>query len=117
MKSVKLNAESFWGSAVTVSVKGDIDAYKDAFLSIFNTVRENYELISVKNYSSNNNITVYCINDVVDELIDYLCNFGEIESCEKVRMYRVEELPDYNSNYSADYTGDFYEQMVVPYFE
>lgn len=95
MKPVKVAAHKFEGYAITVDVKGDIDEYAKSFLHIFNNVRENKDLLKVRNYYDDNCVTVYCNIEAKEHLIKYLKTFGEIKYCEKVLVYQMEE-PDYD---------------------
>lgn len=105
MKELKANVIEVEGCAVTVEIEGDVADYAKSFLNIFNNVRENRELIKVKNYYNSNEVTVYCELEAKDNLIKYLKMFGEIKSCEKILVYEVEE-PEY------DY-GRYYEAIIV----
>lgn len=109
MREIKVNAYEMEGYAVTVEVEGNFEEYATNFLHIFNNVRENKELLKVKNYYGNNDVTVYCELDFKDALIKYLKMFGEIKSCEKVLMYQMEE-PDYDFD-------KYYDAIVVPTFD
>lgn len=109
MKSVKANVYQFEGYAVTVDVEGDIGEYAKNFLHIFNNVRESNELFKVRNYYDDNCVTVYCELDAKDALVKYLKAFGEIKSCEKVIMYRMEE-PEFDID-------EYYDAVLVPDFE
>lgn len=110
MKEIKMNVNQFEGLAVTVEVKGNIDEYAKSFLHIFNNVRENKELLKVENHYSNNDVTVYCMEETKESLIKYLKNFGEIKSIEKVLMYQLQD--------AVGYDFDKYEEaVVIPEFE
>lgn len=109
MKEVKVNAYVTEGYAVTVEIEGNLGEYAENFLHIFNNVRENKELIKVKNYYGSNDVTVYCEADAREETIKYLKHFGKVKSYERVLMYQMEE-PDYNINKYDDV-------IVVPDFE
>ena len=109
MQSVKTNVYEVEGYAVTVSIEGDVREYAESFLHIFNNVRESKELIKVKNYYGSNDVTVYCELEAKDNLIKYLKAFGEIQGCEKVLMYQMEE-PEYDID-------KYYDAVVVPDFE
>ena len=109
MKRVKTNVYEVEGYAVTVKVEGNIKEYADSFLHIFNNVREAKELLKVRNYYGNNDVTVYCELEVKDGLVKYLKAFGEIKSCEKVLMYKMEE-----PNYDID---KYYDAVVIADFE
>ena len=108
MKSVKVNVCEFEGYAITVDIQGDIEEYAKSFLHIFNNVRESNELFKVRNYYDDNCVTVYCELYSKDALEKYLKSFGEIKSCEKVLMYRMEE-PDFDID-------KYYDAVLVPYF-
>ena len=109
-KLIKMNAVEFEGYAVTVTVEGGVEEYAKAFLHVFNNVREANELFKVDNYAWNNDITVYCDIESKEELTEYLENFGEIKRIDKVLMYQILEAPD------RDY-DEYYDQIIVPYFE
>lgn len=109
MKQIKTNVYEMEGYAITVNVEGNIEEYAKNFLHIFNNVRENRELLKVKNYYGNNDVTVYCELDSKDALIKYLKMFGEIKGCEKVLMYQLEE-PDYDFD-------KYYDVIVIPDFD
>lgn len=103
MRELKMNVFETEGYAVTVEILGSIEEYAKNFLHIFNNVRESKELVKVENYS-NNDVTVYCMPEVKDELIRYLGNFGEFKSCEKVLMYQLSE---------PDYDIDKYDDVII----
>lgn len=109
MKQVKTNVYELEGYAVTVEVEGNTKEYAENFLHIFNNVRENKELLKVKNYYYSNNVTVYCDLDFKDATVKYLKMFGEIKSCEKVLMYQMDE-PDFDFD-------KYDEAIIIPEFE
>lgn len=104
MKTLKTNVYELEGYAVTVEVEGSLKEYAENFLHIFNNVRENKELLKVKNYYDSNDVTVYCELETKEHLIKYLKMFGKIKSCEKVLMYQMEE---------PDYDFDKYDDVIV----
>ena len=108
MKQVKVNAYETEGYAVTVEVEGSIKEYAESFLHIFNNVREAKELLKVKNYYGNNDVTVYCELDAKDNLVKYLKTFGKIKECEKIIVYQMEE-PEYDIE-------KYYDVVVVTEF-
>ena len=95
MRELKMVVSEFEGCAVTVEIEGDLKEYAESFLHIFNNVRENKELLKIKNYYGSNDVTVYCVEDSKESLVKYLKAFGEIKGCEKVLVYEIEE-PDYD---------------------
>ena len=109
MRELKINAVETEGYAVTVEVEGNVNEYAENFLHIFNNVRENKELLKVKNYYSSNDVTVYCDLDSKEALIKYLKMFGEIKSCEKVLMYQMEE-PEFDFD-------KYNDVIVIPEFD
>lgn len=109
MRELKMNVFEIEGYAVTVEVKGNLEEYAENFLHIFNNVRENKELLKIKNHYDSNDVTVYCELDSKEALIKYLKLFGEIKYCEKVLMYQMEE-PDYDFDKYAD-------AIIIPEFE
>ena len=109
MKQVKTKVYELEGYAVTVSIEGTVKEYAENFLHIFNNVRENSELIKVKNYYGSNDVTVYCEPKAKDALIKYLKAFGEIQDCEKVLLLQMEE-PEYDID-------KYYDAVVVPEFD
>lgn len=109
MKQVKVNVHEFEAYAIRVNVEGGIEEYAVNFLHIFNNVRENKELLKVKNYYDSNDVTVYCKPEFKDATLKYLKMFGKIQSCEKVVAYQMEE-PDYDIDEYAD-------AIVVPEFD
>lgn len=109
MKQIKMNVYETEVCAVKVNVEGGIEEYAVNFLHIFNNVRENKELLKVKNYYDGNDVTVYCKPEFKDATIKYLKMFGEIKSCEKVLAYQLEE-PDYDFDEYAD-------AIIIPEFE
>lgn len=109
MKEFKASVLEMEGYAITVNIEGDVDEYAKSFLHIFNNVRESSELIKVKNYYGSNDVTVYCELEAKDSLIKYLKAFGEIQTCEKVLMYQIEE-----PNYDID---KYYDAVIIPDFD
>lgn len=101
MEQTKANVSGFEACAVRVNVEGGIEEYAVNFLHIFNNVRENKELLKVKNYYDGNDVVVYCKPEFKDATIKYLKMFGKIQSCEKVIAYQMEE-PDYDFDEYAD---------------
>lgn len=101
MKQIKVNVCEFEAYAIRVNMEGRIEEYAVNFLHIFNNVRENKELLKVKNYYDGNDVTVYCKPEFKDTTIKYLKMFGEIQSCEKVVAYQMEE-PDYDLDEYVD---------------
>lgn len=93
MKEVKINAYTTEGYAVTVEIEAK--EYAENFLHIFNNVRANNDLIKVRNYYNDNDVTVYCKAEARDNLVNYLKAFGKIKGHEKVLIYQMEE-PDYD---------------------
>ena len=109
MKQVRINVYEFEAYAVKVAISGELEEYAVNFLHIFNNVRENKELLKVKNYYDSNDVTVYCKLEFKEETIKYLKMFGEIISCERVLMYEMEE-PEYDFEKYAD-------AVVAPEFD
>lgn len=109
MREFKANVIETEGYAVTVEVEGNLKEYAENFLHIFNNVRENKELLKIKNYYGSNDVTVYCELEVKDNLTKYLKAFGKIKNCEKVLMYQIEE-PEYDFE-------KYDEAIVVPDFD
>lgn len=109
MRELKVNVFEAEGYAVTVEIEGNVEEYAMSFLHIFNNVRENSELVKVKNYYDDNDVTVYCELDAKDSLVKYLKTFGKIKSCEKVLMYQMEE-PDYDID-------KYYDTIIVSEFD
>lgn len=110
MRELKMNVIETEGYAVTVEIIcSSLEDYAKSFLHVVNNVRENNDILKkVKNHH-NNDVTVYCVPEIKDELIRYLENFGEFKSCEKVLMYQLEE-----SNYNINKYDD---AVVVPEFD
>ena len=109
MREIKMNVLETEGYAVTVEILGSVEEYAMNFLHIFNNVRENKELLKVKNYYGSNDVTVYCTPEAKDELIRYLGSFGEFKDCEKVLLYQMTE-PEYDINKYDD-------AIVIPDFD
>ena len=109
MKQVKATVYELEGYAITVDVEGNIEEYAKNFLHIFNNVRENKELLKVKNHYDSNHVTVYCEEESKEMTIKYLKMFGEIVSCERALLYQLEE---------PDYDFDKYDDaIIIPEFE
>lgn len=107
MKMKKMQGYETEGYAVRVEIEEcSIEDYAKNFLHIFNTVRENRELLKVRNYFGSNDVTVYCEADAKENLIKYLKAFGEIKSCEKVLIYQIEE-PEYDLE-------EYYDIVITP---
>ena len=110
MKQVKMDVLELEGYAITVEIETDnINDYAKNFLHIFNNVRENKELLKVRNYFGSNDVTVYCDEKNKDAAMKYLKSFGEIKDCEKVLMYQLSE-PDYDINKYDDV-------IIIPDFD
>lgn len=109
MKQIKANVNEFEAYAIRVNVEGNVEEYAVNLLHIFNNVRENKELLKVRNYYDGNDVTVYCKLEFKDAAIKYLKMFGEIKSCEKVLAYQMEE-PEYDIDKYDD-------AIIVPDFD
>ena len=109
MKTIKANVNQFEGLAITVEIKGSLKEYAMSFLHIVNNVRDNEELLKVKNHF-NNDVTVYCTPEYKNKVIRYLESFGEIKSCENVLMYQLEDADGYDFD-------KYDEAVVVPDFD
>lgn len=104
MKQQKLNVNEFEACAVTVEVEGNVEEYAMNFLHIFNNVRENKELLKIKNHYDSNDVTVYCKSKFKDSLVKYLKMFGKIKNCKNVLVYELEE---------PYYDFDKYDEVVI----
>ena len=110
MRELKMNVVETEGYAVTVEIIcSSLEEYSKNLVHIFNNVREHKHILKKVVNHHNNDVTVYCVPNVKDELIRYLGNFGEFKSCEKVLMYTLCE-PDYDINKYDD-------AVVVPEFD
>lgn len=93
MKEKRITAWEEPAKEIVVEVKG-IEAYKDAFLTIFNNVRVDRRLITVEN-DSGDNIYVTCVSEEEQATIEWLSQFGEIKDCHDVLVYNADE-PNYD---------------------
>lgn len=109
MKVVNVKANVFDGYAVTVTIKGDVQEYAFALLSIFNNVRVSKKLISVEN-NNGNDIIVNCAENELDYVKGWLEQFGMIKCVEKVLFYQMQEPDDYDID-------KYFNCIAVPYFE
>lgn len=91
MTKVKLDATVIEAYAITAKLNSELTTYAKDFLCIFNNVREFDELLGVENYYGSNNVTVYCQEKDKDATVEFLENYGDILSCDKVLVYQVEE--------------------------
>lgn len=87
------------GYAITIEVEGTLSEYALAFLAVSNVVRENKELLEVKNYSGNQHITVICKEALQAKMHSWLSQFGDIVLEERLQLVELEEVDvdfDYN---------------------
>lgn len=110
-KNRVMQAVEFEGWAITVDVKGGTQEYAVSFLHIFNNVRVSRQLYHIENHYDNR-VTVYCSIDCKDDLTEYLSQFGEITSTNKVMCYQINEC------YLPDIDWDkYYSQIILPFTE
>lgn len=76
------------GYAITVRIEED---YAMSFLAIFNTVRENKELLQVKNYMASDNVTVICLESQRHRITSYLKQFGTLIDESYILCVPIEE--------------------------
>ena len=80
------------GFEVTVRLDGTVQEYAISFLHIFNNVKENDELVRVKN-DYENNVSVVCYADALEGTKHYLRQFGEIvEVCSALIVSFAEDI-------------------------
>ena len=99
IKSVEQKPVEFSkGFEVTVRIDGTIQEYAIHFLHIFNNVKENDELVRVTN-DYENNVSVVCYADSLEETKKYLSQFGEIvEVCSALIVSFGEDIEyDYST--------------------
>lgn len=92
------------GFALTIDVVGTIEEYALAFLAISNVVRENDELLEVKNYQSNYHITVIGKESLLEKMHDWLRQFGNIVLEEKLMLVELDEV-------DVDFDFDEYDDL------
>lgn len=95
MRSHKITVWEEPAKQVAVRVEG-IEKYKEAFLCIFNNVREDRRLYTVTN-NSGSTIYIACDPEEVDAVTEWVSQWGEIEDVADVLILKAETPPfDYN---------------------
>lgn len=80
------------GYALTIDVVGTLSEYALAFLAISNVVREEEDLLEVKNYNGNQHITVIGKEDSLERIHSWLRQFGNIVLEEKLQLIELNEI-------------------------
>ena len=105
----KVLVDMFDAYEVNVDLGNDLQEYAMNFLKIFNSVKQDKDLIRVTN-DYGNGVQVVCVEDALDATKEFLSWFGEIKSVEKVQCVKIEE--------DIDYDFDKYDdQIVVPWMD
>lgn len=87
---VKYSHEKQKAIEITVRLEGDVQRYALSFLHIFNNARDNKDIFyKVENISGSNDIFVTCNSDSIDDVKNYLEQFGEIRNTEEVNWFVV----------------------------
>lgn len=75
---------------ITVRLDGDIQKYAMSFLHIWNNAREYPETFyKVENISASNDVFITCNPDDVEEVKEYLEQFGEIRHTEEINRFVI----------------------------
>ena len=94
------------GYKITVKLyANDLEEYAKAFLAIFNNVRESKDLIEVTNSSYSHKVWITCKENVKNQAVSWLEQFGEIDEIDKVLLVGLEEV-------DVDYDFDEYEDLM-----
>lgn len=107
-KTVEARVTGVAGVAVTVDVKGGLEAYSKALLAIFNNIRENEYLWQVSNNSYNDEITVYGNEESLNAIQEWLSQWGDIVEVEKYTGLYISSI-DLGDEYEVVMTETFIE--------
>lgn len=87
---VKYSHEKQKAIEITVRLNGNVQQYAMSFLHIFNNARDNKDIFyKVGNISGSNDIFVTCNPEYVENVKEYLEQFGEIRYTEEVNWFVV----------------------------
>lgn len=87
---VKYYHEKQKAIVITVRLNGDVQQYAMSFLHIFNNAREfPNSFYKVENISGSNDIFVTCRPSDVDDIKEYLEQFGEIRYTEEINWFVI----------------------------
>lgn len=98
--------EFYKGFEVGVKMEGSIEEYAKNFLAIFNNVRENDELVSVRN-DWGNTVYVTCYADALAETKKFLSQFGRVVSVESALVVRCGDDIEYDFGVYDSIACDF----------
>ena len=94
---------------ITVRLDGNVQRYALSFLHIWNNARDYPEIFyKVENMSASNNVFVTCNPERVEEVTEYLEQFGEIRYTEEINWFVIHA--QYDSNGWNELFGDDCEQ-------
>lgn len=90
---------------VTVRLEGDVQTYALSFLHIWNNAREYpRSFYKVENIAGSNNVIVTCNPADVENVKEYLENFGEIRYTEEINWFVI--FADYDKAGWQELFGD-----------
>ena len=109
---IKWNHEKQKAIQITVRLDGDIQKYALSFLHIWNNAREfPNSFYKVENISGSNDIFVTCKAEDVEEVKEYLEQFGEIRYTEEINWFVISA--QYDSKGWNELFGDDCESYFV----
>lgn len=88
---------------IRVDLGENIEDYAKSFLAIYNNVKNDKDLLKMYN-DYGNNVYVVCEENVRDVAVQFLEQFGEVKSVDKVEV--VQPIC-FNFEYSDDYDTEF----------
>ena len=97
---IKFEYEKRKAIRIKVELSGNIDEYAKSFLSIYNNVKNDKDLLKIYN-NYDNGVYVVCEKDVQDAAVRFLEQFGEIMKIEEVEVVQPLCL-DYKYNDKLD---------------
>lgn len=100
---MKFEYEKRKASRIKVAINGDINKYSKSFLSIYNNVKNDKDLLKMYN-DYGDNIYVVCEKDVEKAAVQFLEQFGNVVSVEEVEV--VQPIC-YDYKYNDDYDTEF----------
>jgi hypothetical protein len=88
---------------IRVDLGQDIENYAKSFLAIYNNVKNDKDLLKMYN-DYGNNVYVVCEEHVRDAAVQFLEQFGEVKSVDKVEAIQPICLDfDYGNDYDVEF--------------
>lgn len=110
---IKFNHDMEEARRITVDIEGGLEKYAISFLNIFNNVREYPNMMYKVENTYDNRVFVTCPIDHVEEVKEYLEQFGEILEVEKINKVNIFLNYDYAKDFDTLYPDDCDTEFFV----